>query len=372
MSDVIVVELTEDLEKIASANSYSGTTGEWLGAVDENQVAAGSENRTFVLVVDGRLAAMHRASTPDLDEVKLYKILPGLMDEKIATSAQTNQFALAGEYESETGSRAVCVIEKKTLARLLTQANALGFNPDIVVPDFVLLPPPGHGYSMVALSGRYVVRAASGDGFSGEKNIVDAIIADAGDVQKIDPVQWQKNLGKIAAMGGNFLNGDFARKSNWVAGLFWWKRSIYLSLFVTVIFTSLYYYNAVQNYQSAERLYSESEKLFREALPDEPRIVNMEAQLRRAVTAQRQTGGGEFFILLSTVVQAVESDTTASLETLRYDENDNELLLSISFPSFAETAKFNELLSAAGMQVTEGSSRQEGGRVFADLRVRRP
>lgn len=372
MSDLIVVELTEDLEQIAAVNSYSGATGEWLGAVNENQISAGSENRTVVLVIDGRLAAMQRVPVPDLDEAKLHKILPGLMDEKIATGAQENQFALVGAYDNETGSRAICTIEKRTLAKLLARANALGFNPDIVVPDFVLLTQPEHGYNMVVLNGRYVVRAANGDGFAGEKNIVDAVVVDAGDVEKIDSVHWQKTLVQVAAVGGNFLHGAFAKKANWVAGLFWWKRPIYLALSAMFIFTILYYYNAVQNYQSAEKLYAKSENLFREALPDEPRIVNMEAQLRRAVTAQRQTGGGEFFVLVGAVVQAVESDTTASLETLRYDESDNELLLSVSFPSFAETTKFNERLSAAGMHVTEGSSRQEGGRVFADLRVQRP
>lgn len=372
MNDLIVVELDQNLEKIVAANLYSGATGEWLLDVKTDELQSVSEHKTVVLMLDGRIATMHQIPVPNLDDAKLLKILPGLMDEKIATSAQQNQFALVGQYNPETGSRAVCVIGKEILATVLSRVTALGINPDFAVPDFVLLGPPEQGACVVALPDRYVVRAADGNGFAGEKNIIDAVIGEAQDTEIISVADWRARLGQATGLGGNFLHGDFAQRASWLAGFLFWKRPFYLAALVAMVFISLYYYNAVQNYQSAEALYAKSETLFRAALPDEPRIVNMEVQLRRAMVAQRQAGGGEFLTLFASAVQAVEADPTASIETVRYDENDGELLLTVSFTSFAETTKFNAFLASAGMQVTEGSSRQESGRVFADLRVRRP
>lgn len=371
MNDLVVVELSEDMEKIAAVNAYSGATGEWLNVLSEEEFAAAKQHKIVALVIDGRLTAMHRVSVPDLDDAKLIKILPGLMSEKLATNAQENQFSLAGRFGAEDRTRTVCVVEKETLSILLDRANALGIQPDIVVPDFMLLPPPESGSSMLALPDRYVVRIATGEGFSGEENIVEAIVAETGDSQSMDPAEWRKTFGRSVTLGGNFLHGKFGKKANWVAGLVWWKRAAYLALTAIVIFMVFYYYKAVQNYQSADILYAESESLFRTALPDEPRIVNMETQLRRAVVAQQQNGGGEFFALFAPAVQAIMADNSASIETVRYDKNDSELLLTVSFSSFAEAGKYNDFLSTLGMQVEEGSSRQEGGRIYADLRVRR-
>lgn len=370
MNDFIIVELTENQKEIATANSYSGATGAWLCAVSPNDFAAASQDKTVVLVVDGRLSVMHQIGVPDFGDAKLLKILPALMDEKTATSGQQNQFALVGDYNPSTQSRAVCVIEKDTLTKVIGKAAELGVIPDVAIPDFAMLEAPKIGARVVAMGGRYVVRTEDGDGFTGEKNIVEAIIGDVDKAEIIEVADWQKQGGSAVGVSGNFLHGEFARKANWINGLIWWKRAAYLAVAVIFLYTILFYYIAVQNYQSTEELYAESESLFKAALPDEPRIVNMEAQLRRALIAQQQTGGGEFFALFSIAAQAIEADPTAAMETVRYDEGDNELLLTVSFPSFTETTKFNEALSGAGLLVTEGSSRQEGGRVYADLRIR--
>ena len=371
MRDLVVVEMAAGLEAIVSACSFDVVNRSWQVIAQENDLAATCQNKTVIMIVDGRSAALHQVQMPNLDDAKLLKILPGLVDEKIATSAQKNQFALVGKYNAETGSRSVCAIEKATLSRILALASRLGINPDFVVPDFVLLEPPEENYSILNLGDRYVVRGADGSGFSGEKNIVDMVAGDAVVAKKIPHTDWLELAARAATAGGNFLQGDYARKSNWVAELIWWKRASYLAVFAAVLFAVFSYYSASENYRKAENLYAEAENLFRAVLPEENRIVNIEAQLRRAALAQQQKGGGEFFALAAVVVEAVEADPTASLESVRYAQDDSELLLNVSFPSFAETAKFNAFLVQAGMQVTEGSSRQEGGRVYAELRVGR-
>ncbi len=372
MNDLVVVEVAASLETFVSVNVFSSASSAWHEAVHENDLAALCQNKTVVMVIDGRFAALHQVLMPDLDDAKLLKILPGLMEEKIATGAQKNQFALVGKYNAESGSRSVCVIEKMTLSKILDQASQLGVQPDFVMPDFVLLEPPEEGYRAVLLRDRYVVRQAGGGGFSGEQNMVEMIAGEAIVGENITPTEWLVLAAQAANLGGNFLQGDYARKSNWIAGLVLWKRASYLTVFAAILFAALSYYSASENYRKAENLYAESESLFRAALPDEPRIVNIEAQLRRAALAQQQKDGGEFFALVAVVVQAVEAEPTASLESVRYAQNDSELLLNVSFLSFAETANFNAFLVQAGMRVTEGSSRQESGRVNAELRVGRP
>lgn len=370
MSELVVIEIAEDVTAPLSANLFS-EGGDWQRVLDENTLADACVTRRVAVVVDGRLAALHLAAMPALDDAKLVKVLPGLMDDKIATNIQDNQFALLDKRDPETGLRPVAVIEKKVLNKILGRLAELGVNPDIVTSDFALLARCASGTKVVALPDRFVVRNADGSGFSGEKNLVEMLISDPLSAEPIALSEWRQLLSQSADLTGNFLHSEYTQKISWVAALVWWKRAAYLALFAVALYGTLSFYGASENFSRAEKLYSDSEQIFRASLPGVQRIVNMEAQMRRAVLARGQEGGGEFFALVAVVVKAIEADATASLESLRYDQSDGALLLSVSFPSFAETAKFNDVLRREGMQLSEGSSRQEGGRIFAEIQVRR-
>ena len=144
-----------------------------------------------------------------------------------------------------------------------------------------------------------------------------------------------------------------------------------MALVTLVVIASTIWFEAAENYRKADQYYAGAELVFRQALPNEPRIVNMDAQLRRALAGKRQQGGGEFFYLSGFVISAIESSEQTLLETMRYDQERGELSLDVSFASFADSTSFKQALEQAGVSVTEGSSRQEGERVFSELRVRR-
>ncbi len=370
MSELVVIEIVEDVTAPLLANLFS-ESGDWQRVLDENALADACTARKVVIVVDGRLTALHLAAMPALDDAKLVKVLPGLMDDKVATNIQDNQFALLDKRDPETGMRPVAVIEKKILNKILERLAELNVNPDMVTSDFALLARPASGAKIVALHDRFVVRNADGSGLAGEKNLVEKLISEPLKAEPVAPSEWQQLLSQSADLTGNFLHSEYAQKNSWMAALVWWKRAAYLALFASALYGTLSFYEASENFSRAEKLYGESEQIFRTSLPDVQRIVNMEAQMRRAVLVRDQEGGGEFFALVAVVVKAIESDTTASLESLRYDQSDGALLLSVSFLSFAETAKFNDVLRREGMRINEGSSCQEGGRIFAEIQVRR-
>ncbi len=370
MSELVVIEIAEDVAAPLSANLFS-EGGDWQCVLGENTLAAACATRKVAVVVDGRVAALHLAAMPALDDAKLVKVLPGLMDEKIATNVLDNQFALLDKRDPETGVRPVAVIEKKVLNKILDRLAGLGVNPDIVTPDFALLVRSASGTEVVPLPDRFVVRTADGSGFTGERNLVEMLLPESASTASVTSDDWRKMLSRAVDSTGNFMHGEYAQKASWMAALVWWKRAAYLALFASALYGTLSFYGAAENFSRAEKLYGESEQIFRASLPDVRRIVNMEAQMRRAFLARGQEGGGEFFALVAVVVKAIESDATASLESVRYDQNDGALLLSVSFPSFDEAAKFNDVLRREGMQLNEGNSRQEGGRIFAEIQVRR-
>ena len=153
--------------------------------------------------------------------------------------------------------------------------------------------------------------------------------------------------------------------------MLWFRRVAVLASASLAIWVISVLLAAVSNQEHADSLYADAEQTFRKALPEVSRIVNMEAQMRRAVAQARHQGGGELFALSEMVFRAVEENPETMLETLRYDSETGSISINVSFTSFAESERFKDVLQQAGARVTEGGSRQEASRVFSEINIER-
>jgi general secretion pathway protein L len=121
---------------------------------------------------------------------------------------------------------------------------------------------------------------------------------------------------------------------------------------------------------TTEAVYAETEALFRSSFPDVKRIANMRAQARQEVMKLRQQSGGEFLKLSGILFKETSLSDGTLMDGLRFDNARGELAVTLSFASYAEGEAFKKKLTAAGVDVTEGGSRQEGARVATDLVLR--
>lgn len=354
--------------------TFDAVTQVWLATangIEASSMDALESDHTqpdVIAVLDGRAVACHNIQMPDVDDAKALKILPAVVDDKLAIADEKQHLALLSAQGLEAGERLVGVVSVDAMQRLRGLFAELGVTVSRAVPDYELLAVDMEAEQVCELQDRVVVRRPDGSGYAIDVSDADWMLAN------INPqaVDWSGALSKAATVTSNLLQGAFAPRTNWRTTFLWWRRATVLASLVTVLAAALLWYGASENYRQADVMYAAAEQAFRDALPDEPRIVNMDAQLRRAIASRGQQGGGEFFALSNVVMQVVENSQQTVLETLRYEQSDGELALDVSFSSFAESSNFKRQLEAAGMRVDEGSSRQEGGRVLSEIRVRRP
>lgn len=365
MSVVYLIEVNEGCDAI---------TRVWLkteaGIEVSSLEAAQSDNAQadIVAVLDGRNIACHAVQLPQVDDAKALKILPAVVDAKLAIADDKLHMALLSAQRSEDGERLVGVVSSDAMQKLRNLMANAGLSFGRAVPDYMLLDAAEDAQQVCEHDDRIVVRRPDGSGFAFDKSEADWMLANA----ETQSVAWRTALTQLRSVECNLMQGSFAPRTNWRTTFLWWRRAAILAALVGVLIVGSQWYGASQNYRQADLIYAAAEQAFRDALPDEPRIINMDAQLRRAIAARGQQGGGEFFALSNVVIQVMETSEQTLLETLRYEQSDGELSLDVSFSSFAESSNFKRQLEEAGVFVTEGSSRQEGGRVLSEIRVRRP
>ena len=366
MSETLIIEVDD---------TASAITASWLMAdnairsISPDEALAVNLTAKTLVVLDGRAVATQVVEMPAVEEAKARKVLPAVLDDRIAIADVSTHLALMGERDEETGCWPAAVVDRALMEKLLQLLNGFQLKPTVVVPDYMLLPLQGDTPVQLKLSDRTLVRLPDGGGYAIEEAGA-ALIAEA--VAPVDTIlSWQDMLRLAVDTQINLLQGNFEPRTSIRTTVLWWRRAAVMVLIALIVAAGSIWFEASNNYRRADQYYAGAERIFRQALPDEPRIVNMDAQLRRALAGKRQQGGGEFFYLSGFVLTAVEASEQTLLETMRYDQERGELSLDVSFASFADSTDFRQVLEQAGVSVAEGSSRQEGGRVLSELRVRR-
>lgn len=383
MSETIVIELTPDGTEAVRAGAVT-PDGNWLRDIAPPDLPH-EAGKPAVAVLHGAGVTCHRMALPSFAQGKLLKILPGLMDEKMAMAEGERHYALfpapdsaaAGTAEAGAqagaGEKLVAVMDADIIKAASNFFRGLGLELVGTVADYMLLPVPAAGCSGNAsqFEGRVCVRRADGTCFTMEEDTAAYLLEDGETPEIYSEAAWRRQLATAVGHEQSLLQGAFAPRGNMAAGFVWFRRAGVLAAASLLVWAGASLYRAADNNSRADRYYAEAEAIFRKALPDVSRIVNMDAQMRRAVAASRQSQGSEFLILSDLAFRAVQGSDQTLLEGLRYDAADGAVVLSVSFASFAEGEAFKQQLQGLGGIVQEGGSRQEGSRVFSELTVRR-
>lgn len=367
MSRTLIIEVNEDASSVVGATLLDEDN---VSTIELGALPGLSHDGRTIVVMDGRSVAVHTVELPVVDDAKARKILPAVLDDKLASNGAPCHMALLDEQKADDPARVVAIVACSVMDNMLGLMQGLNLSPECVVPDFMLLATAGNEPVQLHRDERLLVRLPDGSGYGLEA--ASARLLQSADAKTLHSEAWLACLREAATCRANLLQGAYAPRTSMRISLLWWRRSALLAAVALLLGAVTVWYEASENFRRADQMYENAEQLFRRALPDEPRIVNMEVQLRRAVAARRRQAGGEFFVLSNQVLRAVQAGDQALLETMRYSQESGELVLDVSFASFAEGTEFKRILEQNGMQVTEGSSRQESGRVVSEIRVRRP
>lgn len=368
MSRTLIIEVNEDASSVVCATLLDGDNN--ISTIEPDALPSLPHDGRTIVVMDGRSVAVHAVELPVVDDAKARKILPAVLDDKLASNDAPCHMALLGEQNADSPTRVVATVACSVMDTMLGLMQGLNLSPECVVPDFMLLVPADNEPVQLRREETLLVRLPDGSGYGLEE--ASARLLHSASARALDGEAWLDCLREAVFCRANLLQGAYAPRTSMRVSLLWWRRSALLAGVALLFGAVSVWYEASENFHRADQMYENAEQLFRRALPEETRIVNMEVQLRRAVAARRRQAGGEFFVLSNQVLRAVQAGDQALLETMRYSQENGDLVLDVSFASFAESTEFKRTLEQYGMQVTEGSSRQESGRVVSEIRVRRP
>ena len=368
MSDFLVIELSGDGTAIVRAGLAS-KSGQWLGEVSPAKLSEAAADQV-VAILPGTGISCWRLALPDMPAAKQLKILPGLMEDRLANAVGDRHYAIL---QRRAGDDAiVAVVDAALMEAALATLRAAGLDPAAIVPDFGLIDSAETAIVLTGPDGLVRARLADGTGFTLEAELAATVLGDASDAarQSLDVAGWQSLLAQAGIVDANLRQGRYAGRTDMMAALLWFRRAGILSVMAMAAWAGLVALEARDFEKRADIVQADAEALFRASFPDIRRIANLPAQTRQEIAKLRQQSGGEFLKLSQILFQQIEGMEDVLLEGLRFDNADGDLAATLSFASFADGEAFKRQLTDLGVRISEGGSRQEGNRVITDLVIR--
>lgn len=274
--------------------------------------------------------------------------------------------AVGREFEGET-ARAVALVPAITMAGWLGRLQAQGFDPDLMLPEPLLLPRPSEGFFRHDRGATPLFRGRN-DAFSIEPDLAELIVADA-PVELLDPDRFEEGLvDPIASPAVNLRQGAFAKRRRWKIEWPLVRRLVMLSLAILLVTLSIQVVAIVRYTYAADALEIEANRVAAQTLRRSDPLFNAPAQLDQRLTELRGSGGG-YGSLASALLEAVRGVPNAELTAMNFSD-DGTLRATVQADSPATLSALQERLGAGGLRVEAGPLRTGGGRPTVELTVR--
>jgi general secretion pathway protein L len=270
---------------------------------------------------------------------------------------------------AETGeaTRPVAIVPALTMAGWLSALQARGVDPDLVLPETLLLPRPEEGFVHYEREGVPLYRGRD-DAFSVEPDLAELVVGDA-PVRRLDDAAFQAGLvASLAAPAVNLRQGAFAKRRRWKLDRRLVRRLATLGLLILLV-TLLIQVAAIMRYTfAADALERDLEQVAARTLRTSGRLTNAPVQLERRLTELRGSGAG-YSAIASDLFAAVRATANAELTALIF-EPDGTLRATIQGDSPATLDALRQRVEGSGYAVDMGGLRSGGGRPTAELTVR--
>lgn len=365
--------MTDDRYLLLFPGDEGTPLGGWLRVDDRGVTARGQDlppppaddaPERIVAVAPGPDVAVHWADLPNLSQAQAQAAARLIAAEAVMEPIERLHVAV-GRADAD-GQRALAVVNSGRMAGWLAGLQGLALDPDHVVPETLLIPPPADGTVRWARGGLHLVRGPR-IAFAAEPAIADMAVAPP--VADIDEAAIEGGLAEaLRALPVDLRQGVFARHKPWTVD---WKLLRRLALMTggVLLFAFLIQIVLILRYTvAADRLESEVAIVARKALPRAERIANAPAQLAERL-ADLRGGGRGFSGTAASAFAAVRDVPGIELTALRYD-TDGTLRLTATANAASDLASLQQRIEAQGFAVSSGPVQAGGARQMAELTVR--
>lgn len=359
---------------------FAGDAPGWLRLADGRTVARGEEigaipppdqeeePERVLLIVPGTDVAIHWVELPEtLAPAQALGAARLLASEVTAEPLSTTHIALGPTNEGED-ERAMALVSIAAMEQWLAGPQALGFDPDHVVPEPMMMEPPGSGLRSFHRAGVVNMRGER-RAFAAERELAKLLAGDDG-VEAIDTAAFENGLIALAADPPiDLRQGVFAKRRRWKVD---WNLVRRLALVAggILIVTLCIQLALIMRYSfAADALERQARQRALEALPGVTAVADPVVQLReRLVTVG---GGPGYSAIAGAIFGAVRNTEGAELQSLIYS-SDGTAQVAIAAATPAGAASFQQQLTESGVSVTPGATRTAGSRQIAEFVVRAP
>lgn len=353
-----------------------------------------------LLVPSERVVLTQVVFTPN-EKKMLRQTVPYTLEEELIEDVDKLHFALGGATENRVP---VAVVDQQYLQELIHCVERNGAEVKIVIPELFLLPWQPGQWTLLIESGRMLVRYGKADGFAidykdtaialtslvGEQATVPNLItiyADTelrGEIESAlpdnltDVVQWRdedywtllnQQWRNTEAVTINLLQGKFTRNLPWRKWWVQWRVAAILAVVALTVHVAVGELRLVKLKNENLALRTQIESVYREAVP-KGRMTDPEKQLRRLVGGAQGRRGEGFVALLDKVATALAQVPELDLQNLNYSEQQTELRLTLTLPTFNDVEKLRADIAAQGLTAELTGSDQNGAKTRARLRVK--
>ncbi len=265
--------------------------------------------------------------------------------------------------EGEGALRPVAIVPALGMAGWLGKLQAAGLDPDLVLPEPLLLAPPSAGFLRYQRAGTPLYRGRA-DAFSIEPELAELVIADAPVADLADEAFESGLAVALADPVVNLRQGAFAKRRRWAVEWPLVRRLAALAAALLLVSLAIQVVQIFRYTFEADRLEAELTQVASAALPGIS-AANAPARLGERLT-ELGGGGAGYGALASSLFTALRSAPGASLTALNYD-GAGVLRATVQADSPATIAALQQQLGASGLAVTAGDARPAGGRTAVDL-----
>jgi general secretion pathway protein L len=320
----------------------------------------------LVAIVPGEAVAVHWLELPPGLAPAQAIAAARLMAADVSAQPVADMHVAVGTEVEEQAARAVALVPAITMAGWIGRLQAAGFDPDLVLPEPLLLVPPDKGF--VRYDGRSLpLFRSQSDAFSIESDLAEIILPHV-DFATLSAGEFEAGIASaIAAAPLNLRQGAFAKRRAWKLEWKLIRRLAFLALGILFVTLAIQVVNIARYTYAADALEAEANRRAAQSLRNAS-VTNAPAQLGRRLTELGGHGAG-YGNIASALFAAVRDTPNVELTDMIFDQS-GSLRATVQADGPASVSALQARVEASGFSVVAGPLRSAGGRPVAELTVR--
>lgn len=346
-----------------------GASAGWMTGSDERGASLASlparDFERVVAVAPADAVSLHWVELSDLARAQALAAARLLVAENSVTPVEGLHVALGRAVDGEP-DRAIGAVSAERIAGWIASLQALGLDPDTIVPAPLLLPRPAEGYVAGVVGGQAVLRGRN-NGFADEPGLTRHIIADSPVVAIEGDLLDVSILEEAIDPALDLRQGAFAKRRPWRLDWPLFRRLALIALAIAGITLMIGLVQIARYSFAAERLELRADVAARAALPrggdDGDPVVQLDARL-----IDLRGGGIGFSTTAGVLFGAVQATPNVELTGLDFG-SDGLLRATIAASGAAEAEALRARIETAGLDVETSPLQSEAGRITGEFRI---